>query len=42
MLRRVIYAIGIGILEICYAMAEFVFLHFSIEVLVINFYKKMD
>ncbi len=26
----------------CYAMTEFVFLHFSIEALVINFYKKMD
>ncbi len=42
MLWRVIHAIGIGILKICYAMAEFVFLHFSIEALVINFYKKMD
>ncbi len=30
------------ILEICYAMTEFVFLHFSIEVLVINFYMNMD
>ncbi len=32
----------IDILEICYAVAEFSFLHFSIEALVINFYKEMD
>ncbi len=38
MLWRVIHAILIDILEICYAMAEFAFLHFSIEALVINFY----
>ncbi len=31
-----------GILEICYAMAEFAFLHFSIEALLLNFCKKMD
>ncbi len=33
-------AVRIGILEICYAMAEFTFLNFSIEALVIHFYKK--
>ncbi len=42
MLRSVIHAIGIGILEICYVMIEFIFLHFSIEALVIIFYKKID
>ncbi len=42
MLRRIIRAIGNGILEICDAMAEFSFPHFSIEALVINFYKKID
>ncbi len=42
MLWRVIRAIGIGILEKCHTMTEFVFLHFSIEALVTNFYKKMD
>ncbi len=42
MLQSVILAIAIGILEICSAMAEFAFLHFSIEALMINKCKVFD
>ncbi len=38
--KRVIHANAIGILEICYAMAEFAFLHFSMEALEIKFHKE--